>query len=60
MTGSPGLVQGEAMQLSAEQIEYHRDTQNAAASGDVKVTYAQSAAPTARRLRPWAEADRCT
>ncbi len=42
MTGHPRIVQGEAMQLSAEQIEYHRDTQNAAAKGNVKVTYTQA------------------
>jgi lipopolysaccharide export system protein LptA len=42
MTGHPRIVDGEAMQLSAEQIEYHRDTQNATASGDVKATYTQT------------------
>ncbi|MGA8528925.1 MAG: LptA/OstA family protein [Acidobacteriaceae bacterium] len=42
MTGHPRIVQGEAMQLSAEQIDYHRDTQNAAASGNVKATYTQA------------------
>jgi lipopolysaccharide export system protein LptA len=44
MTGHPRIVEGEAMQLSAEQIDYHRDTQNAAATGDVKATYTQAAA----------------
>ncbi|HEX3985643.1 MAG TPA: LptA/OstA family protein [Acidobacteriaceae bacterium] len=47
MTGHPRMVQGEAMQLSAEQIEYHRDTQNAEASGNVKVTYTQAGAESA-------------
>lgn len=42
MTGHPRIEQGDAMQLSAEQIDYHRDTQNAAASGNVKATYTQA------------------
>ena len=54
MTGHPRIRQGDAVQLSAEQIEYHRDTQNAAASGDVKATYTQASdAPgTAAKATP--------
>lgn len=51
MTGNPRMVDGEAMQLSANQIEYHRDTQNASANGDVKVTYTQAVSET-RRAAP--------
>ncbi|MGA8160459.1 MAG: LptA/OstA family protein [Acidobacteriaceae bacterium] len=42
MTGHPRIVEGEETQLSAEQIDYHRDTQNATATGDVKATYTQA------------------
>ncbi|MGC2299526.1 MAG: LptA/OstA family protein, partial [Acidobacteriaceae bacterium] len=41
LTGSPRVIDGETMQMAAEQIDYHRDTQNAAASGNVKATYTQ-------------------
>jgi lipopolysaccharide export system protein LptA len=41
LTGSPRVTDGEAMQMAAERIDYHRDTQNAAASGNVKATYTQ-------------------
>jgi lipopolysaccharide export system protein LptA len=41
LTGSPRITDGEAMQMAAESIDYHRDTQNAAASGNVKATYTQ-------------------
>jgi len=44
LTGNPRIAQGEGTQLSAEQIDYHRDTQNAEASGDVKATYTQTSA----------------
>ena len=47
MTGNPRIVDGEAMQLSAERIEYHRDTQNATANGDVKATYTQASGEAA-------------
>ncbi|HEY1809116.1 MAG TPA: LptA/OstA family protein [Acidobacteriaceae bacterium] len=53
MTGHPRIVQGESMQLSAQQIEYHRDTQNAAAKGNVKVTYTQASdQPAAHKANP--------
>ncbi len=41
LTGSPRISDGAAMQLAADQIDYHRDTQDAEASGNVKATYAQ-------------------
>ena len=41
LTGSPRVTDGDAMQLAAERIDYHRDTQNATASGNVKATYTQ-------------------
>jgi lipopolysaccharide export system protein LptA len=41
LMGSPRITDGEAMQMAAESIDYHRDTQNAAASGNVKATYTQ-------------------
>lgn len=54
MTGHPRMVDGDATQLTADQIEYHRDTQNAAANGDVKVTYNQAGNETTgpRRTAP--------
>ena len=41
LTGSPRITDGETVQLSADAIDYHRDTQNAAARGNVKATYTQ-------------------
>ncbi|HEX4310831.1 MAG TPA: LptA/OstA family protein [Acidobacteriaceae bacterium] len=41
LTGSPRISDGESMQVAADRIDYHRDTQNAAASGHVKATYTQ-------------------
>ncbi|MGB6160569.1 MAG: LptA/OstA family protein [Acidobacteriaceae bacterium] len=41
LTGGPRITDGEAMQMAAESIDYHRDTQNATASGNVKATYTQ-------------------
>ncbi len=42
LTGSPRISDGAMMQVAADQIDYHRDTQNAAASGHVKATYTQA------------------
>ncbi|MFP5230648.1 MAG: LptA/OstA family protein [Acidobacteriota bacterium] len=42
LTGSPRISDGESMQLAADQIDYHRDSQNASAGGHVKATYTQS------------------
>jgi lipopolysaccharide export system protein LptA len=39
--GNPRITDSTTMQLSADAIDYHRDTQNAAANGDVKATYTQ-------------------
>jgi lipopolysaccharide export system protein LptA len=43
LAGHPRLREGETMQLSAQQIVYHRESQDAEAEGDVKATYAQRA-----------------
>jgi lipopolysaccharide export system protein LptA len=41
LTGSPRISDGETMQVAADLIDYHRDTQNSSASGNVKATYTQ-------------------
>ena len=41
LSGSPRISDGVSMEVAADQIDYHRDTQNAAASGNVKATYTQ-------------------
>jgi lipopolysaccharide export system protein LptA len=41
LTGSPRISDGDAMQVAADLIDYHRDTQNSSASGNVKATYTQ-------------------
>jgi lipopolysaccharide export system protein LptA len=41
LTGSPRISEGDTMQVAAELIDYHRDTQNSSASGNVKATYTQ-------------------
>jgi lipopolysaccharide export system protein LptA len=41
LTGSPRITDGQSMQVAADKIDYHRDTQNAAANGRVKATYTQ-------------------
>ena len=41
LTGKPRISDGTTMQLSATKIDYHRDTQDAAAEGDVKATYTE-------------------
>lgn len=43
LSGHPRIRDGATMQLSAETIQYHRDTQDAAAQGNVKATYTQPA-----------------
>lgn len=42
LTGNPLITDGATMQVAADQIDYHRDTQNAAALGHVKATYTQA------------------
>ena len=42
LSGSPRISDGTTMQVSAVTIDYHRDTQDAAADGDVKATYTES------------------
>jgi len=47
LTGSPRIADGESMQVAAERIDYHRDTQDAGATGNVKATYTQQQKPGA-------------
>jgi lipopolysaccharide export system protein LptA len=48
LSGHPRIADGESVQLAAETIDYHRDTQDAEARGSVKATYAEAAkAPAA-------------
>lgn len=51
LTGSPRITDSQTMQMAAEAIDYHRNTQDAAATGNVKATYIQQpaadASPTA-------------
>lgn len=44
LSGHPRITDGQTMQMAAEAIQVHRDTQDAAAQGDVKATYTQPAA----------------
>jgi len=39
LSGQPRISDGQSMQIAAQAIDYHRDTQNAAANGNVKATY---------------------
>jgi lipopolysaccharide export system protein LptA len=41
LTGDPRLSDGESLQMAATLIDYHRDSGNATAQSDVKVTYTQ-------------------
>lgn len=43
LTGKPRLRQGDALDMSAETIRYHRDSGDASAAGDVQATYRQMA-----------------
>ncbi len=43
LSGSPRLKDGEALQMSAQLIDYHRDSGDATAQGTVKATYKQGA-----------------
>ena len=42
LSGSPRISDGQTIQMSADRIDYHRDTQDASGSGNVKATYRQS------------------
>lgn len=44
LTGAPRLLQGKVLQMAATIINYHRDSGDAAASGNVKAIYAQQSA----------------
>jgi lipopolysaccharide export system protein LptA len=43
LSGHPRTADGEGMQVAAETIAYHRDTQDASANGSVKATYTEPA-----------------
>ena len=51
LTGSPRIDDGQSLQMAATQIDFHRDTGDAGADGNVKATQtqqkAQNATPTA-------------
>jgi lipopolysaccharide export system protein LptA len=50
--GNPRLKDGDALQLSAQRIDYHRDSGDATAQGTLKATYRQSAAPGSPDANP--------
>ncbi|HTW48512.1 MAG TPA: LptA/OstA family protein [Acidobacteriaceae bacterium] len=52
LSGHPRIADGESMQLAAETITYHRDTQDASASGSVKATYTEPAKTTGEGATP--------
>jgi lipopolysaccharide export system protein LptA len=52
LTGDPRLDDGQSLQLSALAIDYHRETGDATARGNVKATYTQAKAGTAPSAAP--------
>jgi lipopolysaccharide export system protein LptA len=52
LTGSPRISDGETMQVAADRIDYHRDTQNSSASGNVKATYTPQKAGATSQAAP--------
>jgi lipopolysaccharide export system protein LptA len=52
LSGHPRIADGESMQLAAETIDYHRDTQDASARGGVKATYTEQAKTPAAGSAP--------
>ncbi|MGC1363134.1 MAG: LptA/OstA family protein [Silvibacterium sp.] len=44
LTGSPRLFDGQSLQIAGARIDYHRDTGDAGAAGNVKATYTQQKA----------------
>ena len=44
LTGSPRLKDGDALQMAAQAIDYHRDSGDATGQGSLKATYRQQAA----------------
>ena len=56
LTGSPRMKDGEALQVAAQSIDYHRDSGDAMAEGSVKATYKQAgpnlSAPSAGAAAP--------
>ncbi|MBB6145408.1 lipopolysaccharide export system protein LptA [Silvibacterium bohemicum] len=49
LTGSPRLKDGDALQMSAQFIDYHRDSGDATAQGTLKATYRQQNASGAQQ-----------
>lgn len=45
LSGSPRISDGQTIQMAGDLIDYHRDTQDAAASGNVRATYRQAPEP---------------
>lgn len=45
LTGSPRLYDGQSLQMSANSVDFHRDTGDASAVGQVKATYAEQKTP---------------
>jgi lipopolysaccharide export system protein LptA len=58
LSGHPRIANGDGMQVAAETIAYHRDTQDASANGSVKASYAEPANSTAAAAGPGAGTDR--
>jgi lipopolysaccharide export system protein LptA len=50
LTGDPRLYDGQSLQLAATRIDYHRDTNDASAEGDVKATETQQKAQSGPAL----------
>jgi lipopolysaccharide export system protein LptA len=44
LSGNPRLIDGQTLQLASDQIDYHQDSGDATATGDVKATYLQQSA----------------
>jgi lipopolysaccharide export system protein LptA len=52
LTGDPRLNDGQSLQMTAQAIDYQRDSRDAAAQGSVKVTYTQSKSPSPAAANP--------
>ncbi len=50
LTGDPRLNDGQLLQMSAQAIDYQRDSRDATAQGNVKVTYTQPKTPNGAAL----------
>lgn len=52
LTGHPRIRQGASTDVAADRIEYHRDSQDAAAQGNVKAAYLQQPQSAAHAAAP--------